>query len=136
MSGSLIQSFRLKNFKAVRDSGVAKFTRPTVFIGNNGSGKSSLVEGLQTYRDIVVSGLDNAMNRWHGFEYIHNPPIQFTSGTTNVREKISPVEFTLVGLAEQDASYRATMELAMSRNGDTVFIQEPPTLLSGVDWIP
>ena len=41
-----LQTFRLKNFKAVRDSGVIRFTPLTVFIGNNGVGKSSIVEGV------------------------------------------------------------------------------------------
>ena len=39
---------RLKNFKAVRDSGEISFTPLTVFIGNNGSGKSSVIE-LQAF---------------------------------------------------------------------------------------
>jgi AAA15 family ATPase/GTPase len=37
-------SFRVKNFKAVQDSKTIKFTPLTVFIGNNGSGKSSIFE--------------------------------------------------------------------------------------------
>ena len=56
-----LKSFRLKNFKAVRDSGVVHFTPLTVLIGDNGSGKSSLIEGLQTYQRIVTDGLDDAM---------------------------------------------------------------------------
>ncbi len=67
-----LQTFRLRNFKAVRDSGVVKFTPLTVFIGNNGSGKSSLIEGLETFQSIVVDGLDEAMNKWRGFENIRN----------------------------------------------------------------
>ena len=67
-----IQSFRLQNFKAVRDSGTVKFGPLTVFIGNNGSGKSSLIEGLETFRDIVLHGLDEGMRRWRGFEHVWN----------------------------------------------------------------
>jgi predicted ATPase len=67
-----LKSFRLHNFKAVRNSGVVKFTPLTVFIGNNGSGKSSLIEGLETFQTIVTEGLDEAMNRWRGFEFIWN----------------------------------------------------------------
>ena len=67
-----LKSFRLKNFKAIRDSGVVKFTPLTVLIGDNGSGKSSLVEGLQTYQRIVTDGLDSAMGMWQGFEFIRN----------------------------------------------------------------
>ncbi|MCY4540652.1 MAG: ATP-binding protein [Chloroflexi bacterium] len=67
-----LKSFRLKNFKAIRDSGVVKFTPLTVLIGDNGSGKSSLVEGLQAYQRIVTAGLDEAMNEWRGFEFIRH----------------------------------------------------------------
>jgi predicted ATPase len=67
-----LESFRLKNFKAVRDSEIVKFTPLTVFIGNNGSGKSSLVEGLEMIQSIVNIGLDQALLPWHGFEYILN----------------------------------------------------------------
>ena len=65
-----LRSFRLQNFKAVRDSGTVSFGPLTAFIGNNGAGKSSLVEGLETFRDIVLHGLDAAMTRWRGFEHV------------------------------------------------------------------
>ena len=71
-----LQTFRLRNFKAVRDSGVVKFSPLTVFIGNNGSGKSSLIEGLETFQSIVVDGLDEAMNRWRGFENVLNKSVR------------------------------------------------------------
>jgi AAA15 family ATPase/GTPase len=58
----------LKNFKAVRDSGAIRFTPLTVFIGNNGSGKSSIVEGLETFQMIVGQGLDEAMQQRRGIE--------------------------------------------------------------------
>ena len=67
-----LSRFRLKNFKAVRDSGIVRFTPLTVFIGNNGVGKSSLIEGMETLRFITEEGLDAAMGRWRGFEYILN----------------------------------------------------------------
>ena len=66
------KSAAIENFKAVRRSGRVAFTPLTVFIGNNGSGKSSLIEALETYRLMVLDGLDAAMGRWHGIEYIEN----------------------------------------------------------------
>lgn len=48
----------LRHFKAVRQSGEIALTPLTVFIGNNGSGKSSLIEGLETYCDLVIGGID------------------------------------------------------------------------------
>lgn len=67
-----LKSFSLENFKAIQKSGVVRFSPLTVLIGNNGSGKSSLVEGLETYRSIVMDGLDAAMQRWFGIEHIRN----------------------------------------------------------------
>ena len=45
-----LQSVRVRNFKAIVDSKAVKLGPLTVFIGNNGSGKSSLVEALETYQ--------------------------------------------------------------------------------------
>jgi predicted ATPase len=67
---TFLRSVRIENFKAIQDSKTVSLTPLTVFIGNNGSGKSSLIEGLETYRTIVVEGLDTAISRWFGFEHI------------------------------------------------------------------
>ncbi|MDE2748484.1 MAG: ATP-binding protein [Chloroflexota bacterium] len=90
-----LKSFRLKNFKAIQDSGVVKFTPLTVLIGDNGSGKSSLVEGLHTYQRIVTDGLDDAMNEWLGFEYIrHGAVLSPDSEVGNRTEyRVDPIEF-------------------------------------------
>ena len=54
------------------DSGALKLGALTVLIGNNGSGKSSLIEALETYQRIVTHGLDDAMQRFMGIEHVHN----------------------------------------------------------------
>jgi AAA15 family ATPase/GTPase len=59
-----LSSFSLKNFKAVQDSKTIRFTQLTVFIGNNGSGKSSIVEAMKTFQSVVLNGLDEAMIPW------------------------------------------------------------------------
>lgn len=47
MSNKLpLAGVRVKNFKAVQDSKAIRFTPLTVFIGNNGSGKSNIIEAL------------------------------------------------------------------------------------------
>jgi len=70
-----VQNVRLRYFKAVRDSGLVRFTPLTVFIGNNGSGKSSMIEGLEVFRNIVVQGTDEAFLPWRGFEHIWNKAV-------------------------------------------------------------
>ena len=59
-----LTSFRLQNFKAVQDSKTIKFTPLTAFIGNNGPGKSSIVEAMETFQSVVLNGLYEAMITW------------------------------------------------------------------------
>src|SRR6266850_7200675 len=96
MKKTPLASFRLQNFKAVRDSGTIRFGPLTVFIGNNGSGKSSLVEGLESFRDIIVNGLDAAMIRWRGFEHVWNHAVPHELRETKERSHHSqPMTFHL-----------------------------------------
>jgi len=67
-----LQSARIRNFKAIVDSRTVRFGPLTVFIGHNGSGKSSLIEALETYQSIVVDGLNVAMQRWLGIEHVRH----------------------------------------------------------------
>ncbi|MDM8569288.1 ATP-binding protein [Thiotrichales bacterium HSG1] len=72
MNNLAIKNFQIKNYKAIQDSGIVELEPLTVFIGNNGSGKSSFIEGLETYQTIIKHGLDTAMNRWRGYEHLRN----------------------------------------------------------------
>ena len=67
-----IRSINVENFKALRASGTVRLKPLSVIIGNNGSGKSSLLEAVETYRRIVLEGLDAAMEHWQGFEHIRH----------------------------------------------------------------
>ncbi len=116
-----LKSFRLKNFKAVRDSKTIKFGALTVFIGNNGSGKSSLIEGLETYRSIVFDGLDEAMNRWKGFEYIQNQavPHQLINHTEQRAYQANPICFEM-----HWHTHKSSMEVATDHSGEQIFIRK------------
>ncbi|MAQ94825.1 MAG: chromosome segregation protein SMC [Rhodothermaceae bacterium] len=100
MPGLPVQTFRLRNFKAVRDSGTVKFSPFTVFIGNNGVGKSSLIEGLETFRSVVTDGLDEALRPWLGLEHAlhkgtsHKSPIHPRKGREVMKH---PLQFTING---------------------------------------
>jgi len=67
-----IKSIAVENFKALRASGTVKLKPLSVIIGNNGSGKSSLLEAVETYRRILLDGVDIAMDHWQGFEHIRH----------------------------------------------------------------
>ena len=124
MKTPMLQSLRLKNFKAVRDSNVIPLLPLTVFIGNNGSGKSSIVEGLETFQAIVEDGLDKAMQQWRGFEYIWHQGVPRKLREVNVERTChqNPMTFELHGQTTH-GSFTATMQLNLKPGGSEIFIQ-------------
>ncbi len=118
MNDLAIKSFRVKNFKAIQDSGTVELTPLTVFIGNNGSGKSSLIEGLETYQTIIKHDLDIAMNRWRGFEYVRNRinPHPLKSSGNNLFET-NPMEFELRRSVEK-TTFRSTLSVTLGKDSE------------------
>ena len=119
-----LRYFRLKNFKAVRDSRIIRFTPLTVFIGNNGSGKSSIVEGLETFQAIVEQGLDAAMQQWRGIEHIRHQGVPHKLRETNVERPYdaNPIRFAVGGRAN-GRLFRAVMQTSRGMGGNEIFIQ-------------
>lgn len=106
-----LQTARVRNFKAIVDSRTLRFGPLTVFIGHNGSGKSSLIEALETYQSIVVDGLDVAMQRWLGIEHVRHQGVQ---AKERAGKALNPMAFDLsIG-----ASARKSTRLEMAVNND------------------
>lgn len=127
-----LRSFRLQNFKAVRDSGNISFGPLTVFIGNNGSGKSSLVEGLETFRDLILHGLDAAMTRWGGFEHVWSHAVKH-----EVRQVLDhrphhshPMAFR-AHLRFPGYSVRARQVINLGEGGNELFIEQEQVIRKG-----
>jgi len=136
-----VSRFRLQNFKAVRDSGSLRFTPLTVFIGNNGVGKSSVIEGLETLRDIACDGLDSALQRWRGFEFIWNQVSQHTLITTLGRKRYSnSMRFEIEGSVRSNnevdgvRQFDAESEITSGPgNNEIFFLRERLRFLRGKD---
>ncbi|MEO8973617.1 MAG: ATP-binding protein [Ktedonobacteraceae bacterium] len=133
-----LQSLRLKNFKAVQDSGTIKFTPLTVFIGNNGSGKSSIIEGLEMLYAIAEQGLDSAMRPWLDFKNIWNQavPHELAKQGEEARSYLTnPMSFDLQGSLEVKSSpavfkgklrrisVRSSMDITTGPTYDDLFIK-------------
>ena len=106
-----ITSLRVKNFKAVHDSGTLTPGGLTVFIGNNGAGKSSVIEALRFLRALSRSTLDQSLKefgsyadlRWKGG--VHRGRIS----PTDPDKELHPLEITVhghLGAAVHQASVR------------------------------
>ena len=109
-----LRSFQLKNFKAVRDSRPVKLGALTVFIGNNGSGKSSLIEGLETYCDVVIGGVDRAFEKWLGLDHVWNKAVQHRQRVSKDEGVFyeNPVSFKLAGQIGRGA-FKSVLEVGM-----------------------
>ena len=119
-----LSSFCLKNFKAVQDSKTIRFTPLTVFIGNNGSGKSSIVEAMETFQSVVLNGLDEAMIPWHGFEYIWNKAKEHKM----IKGKISnPMTFTFRCTAENE-KIKFHLEVVADSTFNRIYFQDYKTV--------
>lgn len=106
-----LQSLRVRNFKAVVDSKTVKLGPLTAFIGNNGAGKSSLIEALETYQSIVRDGLDVAMQRWLGIEHVRH---KGQEAKERMGKAVNAISWE-VALGE---SRRKVTRLAMTVNND------------------
>lgn len=130
MTSPFLRSFRLKHFKAVRDSGPIKFTPLTVFVGNNGSGKSSITEALETLQAIVGRGLDEAMQAWRGFEHIwHQGVLHRLNQQGRGRSYHSnPMSFDLTGRI-RTGSFSASLRVNAGPAANELFIEEERVLI-------
>lgn len=66
-----IKKIKVSNFKSFKDLEV-ELDQFNVFIGANAAGKSSFVQIFDFIRDIIQSGLRNAVSMQGGVEYLRN----------------------------------------------------------------
>jgi len=123
-----VKSVRIRNFKAIQDSGIVKLEPLTVLIGNNGSGKSSFIEGLETFERVIQEDLDRAMVSWHGFEHAWNKAVPHADRQESKGKRAcqtNPMSFTVTGKHSGRifGAFRAEMDITMGPGGNSVFIQ-------------
>jgi predicted ATPase len=123
-SSNFLSTFSVTNFKAIRKSGTIRFNPFTAVIGNNGSGKSSLIESLATYRKFILGDIDRAFGPWHGFGHIRNKHVAMSTLKTY---KTSGIRFSLAGLTSGytfSKRYSVSTEINERKNGNEVYIAE------------
>lgn len=117
----MIKSLEIKNFKAIEKAKVT-LTPLTAFIGYNGMGKSSMLEGLQMFKSIIEEGLDSAIRPWREFEHIYYKgkkkrkkiikdgiemqfaPMEFFFDVKlNIKSSLNPIKFS-TSIGQEDTS--------------------------------
>lgn len=121
----MIRSVRIRNFKALRDTGNIRLRDLSVFIGNNGSGKSSVFEALRFLQDAFRSGLAEAFRLYGGIENVrHNqarsPKIQTTKN--GFRKQSAPIEINVVCEIEKKR-YDYTVAINTTFDGDFLVVE-------------
>ena len=127
-----LQSLRVRNFKAIVDSKTVKLGPLSAFIGNNGAGKSSLIEALQTYQSIVLDGLDLAMQRWLGIEHIRHKGQEVKE---RLGKLVNPISFQLA--IGESARKARRIELSVSNDAaaNRMFISAERISRADGSWI-
>lgn len=118
-----IKSINVENFKALRASGTVRLKPLSVIIGNNGSGKSSLLEAVQTYVQVVTSGVDAAMEHWQGFEHIRHKAAQaHQTHVSTMAKQPNAMKFAL-NVKVDDATAKLQLDVNTFNQGNLLYIQ-------------
>lgn len=121
-----IKSVAVENFKALRDPGTVRLRPLSVIIGNNGSGKSSLLEAVETYRRVVLDGVDAAMDQWQGFEHVrHKAALSrlTTAARYDPSKQQGAMSFKLK-LAMPRGAVDLSMKVNLREAGNRLYIQD------------
>ena len=122
----MITKIRIKNFKAIQDSGWIAINSLAAFIGNNGSGKSSVIEALELIHLITRFGVNEAFKKWGGLESIRNNAAKLAEsqivGTSGFQVDFNPITVELQ-VSLDGSSFEYKIELNSSTNNDLYIIQ-------------
>ncbi len=133
MKPTILNRLRIRNFKAIHDSGSLRLTPLTVLIGNNGSGKSSLVEALETLQRCVDENIDAALQMWRGIEHVRNKTGRLQRKTSSAGEcrSTKPIAFRLSGRFQRDP-FRAESRWNERGTQNELFFEKETVRLGGM----
>jgi predicted ATPase len=106
-----IESFKVKNYRALRDLEIKNLTPLTVFLGPNGSGKSTIFDVFAFLSECFTFGLHYAWNERDRFRELRS------------RNANGPIEFELK-YREMPDSPLITYYLAIDENKNTPYVAE------------
>ena len=121
----MIDQIIIRNFKAIGDSGELKLHPLTVFIGNNGTGKSSVLEALRMLQSCVKDNLQEGFKEWGGLDRVHNYREQ--GGDVKVTEagfrKKSEGIFIMIQCSIDQIHFEYNIKLNTNETGDFYVVE-------------
>ncbi len=108
-----IESIRLKNFKAFQDAELKDLPNFCVFVGANGSGKSTIFSMFGFLRDAMTSNINAALMRLGGNRGFHE---------VRSRNAAGPIEIELK-FREKETSPLTTYSLQINEQGGKAYVE-------------
>jgi len=131
MKRPMLKQVRISNFKAIRSSGAIRLSPFTVLIGDNGSGKSSLIEALETLQVLVTQGPDAAMQMWRGIEHVRHKLAR--KQRRHGPYDWAPIEFVIRGYDGKESFFAKTA--INERDGGNEILFQRETIRRGSDAV-
>jgi len=94
----MIQRISIENFKAIYKAVDFRIQPFTVFIGNNGAGKSTVIEALRVLQIAVNKGLNVAFQDWGGLDRIRNYNASTVKAKNGSKKRFEPLRIGLTSV--------------------------------------
>src|SRR5258708_4884230 len=131
----MIQKIFIENFKAIYKAASFPFQFFTVFIGNNGTGKSSVMDALRILQLAINKDLNEAFKEWGGLNRIRNYNAylsQEISEDTEVNRKYEPITIALSALVnEKIYEYQVRINTGYYDNQDYYIVEHEELICNG-----
>ena len=129
----MIKGVTIQYFKAIKQCNNLQLQPFTVFIGNNGSGKSSVLEALKMLQTAVTEDLQQAFQQWKGidkvrhFSALHNSPVVNELGFIQKEEPVT-IQFdcTVAGKL-----FQYSISINLDESGDYYVVEHEELLCDG-----
>ncbi|MFN5073149.1 MAG: AAA family ATPase [Cyclobacteriaceae bacterium] len=121
----MITNVFVENFKAIYKGKSLPLQPFTVFIGNNGTGKSSILEALRILQNCVATDLNQAFSEWGDLSKIRNynallPQLDTTE--SGFKKQSDPILF-FIEAKHKDKAYQYRVAINLNLSGDYYVVE-------------
>lgn len=116
----MIKKISIVNFKAIKDCLNLPLQPFTAFIGNNGSGKSSIMEAMRTIHLCLTKNIEDAFSIWGGLDKVRNYNAlqdETTVSQFGFKQKHQPIVFWIeCEVNNKHYEYQITFNLSLNED--------------------